>query len=212
MKGGLFMITYRNANKDDLKQIAQVHLACFSEYFLSSLGNDLLEKYYGEYFNEKSPFIVATNDSQGIIGFCMGYLTGTKARANFESKYKWKLSMRLLALCIKLDKRALTRVFDKIKSILKSFKSKNSQKTPDKKVAAITGDLLSICVLDDFKGTDVASTLVKTFENELKSRDISKYYLTVFKSNLRARAFYEKLGFKISKDKNTELIYEKDLH
>ena len=202
------MYAYRNATKEDLKEIAKVHTKCFENYFLTSLGTDLLEKYYGEYFNENAPFIVAQSETGEIVGFCMGYQTGTTARAQFESKYKFQLASKLLFLCLKLDKEAWKRVIAKIKGMFKSAVKPVEKEEPGEE---IIGDILSICVLDKAKGKGVASSLVKHFESEMISRGIKTYTLSVYAVNARARAFYEKMGMKISKENSEEVAYIKTI-
>lgn len=204
------MITYRNALKDDLKEIAKVHTLCFEGYFLSSLGEHLLQKYYECYISENAPFIIATNEYNEIIGFCMGYITGSKARNNFESNYKWKLILRLLVLCIKLDKQALDRVHSKICSICHSIINKKTNHAQTKNPNNL-GSLLSICVMPQFRGTEIASTLLKEFENQLNKTNITKYTLSVYKTNARAIGFYKKMGFKNISFDNTTARYLKEL-
>ncbi|MBR2404956.1 MAG: GNAT family N-acetyltransferase [Clostridia bacterium] len=202
------MITYRTAYKTDLKAIAKVHSACFKEYFLTSLGNDLLSKYYGEYIDENAPFILAVNEHGQIAGFCMGYLTGSKARDKFESKYKWQLTSKLLGLCLMCNKNAWVRVSSKIKDVLKSFKSKNQANINPEKPK---GSILSICVMEEFRGTNVAGTLVDKFESELKDRNIETYTLSVYTTNARARAFYEKKGFSVLNENKDSTNYIKTI-
>ncbi len=207
-KGESDMYTYRNATKEDLKEVAKVHTKCFEDYFLTSLGTDLLEKYYGEYFDENAPFIVAQEDNGEIVGFCMGYQTGTKARSQFESKYKFQLASKLLCLCLKFDKEAWKRVIAKIKSVLKpTAKPVKETEGSDE----IMGDILSICVLDKAKGKGVATALVQHFESEMISRGIKTYTLSVYAINVRARAFYEKMGMKVSRANDEEVVYIKTI-
>ena len=203
------MITYRNVIKEDLKEISRLHRVCFEGYFLSSLGEKLIEKYYESYVDEDAPFIVAVADNNEIAGFCMGYLSGSKARGNFESKYKYQLSLKLLLLCLKLDKQALIRVRLKMRSILKFSANKKRKNAGGKNPHR--GTLLSICVSKEFRGTQTAQQMVREFENVLKTKNVTEYTLSVYQTNARAKAFYEKMGFKLSGSHDDSDSYLKEI-
>ena len=205
------MITYRNATNDDLNEIAKLHKLCFKEYFLTSLGVNLLGKYYKEYLNEGAPFVLAENDENEIIGFCMGYQDATtQAHKNFQSNNKIRLATRLFFLCCAFNKNAWIRVIAKIKSI---FRRAKHRKDPVKKnnKSNTVGSLLSICLDSKYRGTDIAKTLVIKFEDELKAMGIEEYTLSVYSTNARARAFYEKTGFSFHCEEGDSIIYIKTL-
>jgi len=198
------MITYRSACEKDLNQVATVHSKCFEGYFLTSLGENLLKKYYGSYLNEKAPFVVAVNENDDVVGFCMGYQNGSRARAHFEKKYKYQLAAHLLYLCMRCDKKAWVRVMSKCKGVFKSFKNKTLKSENEEK--SLSGSLLSICVIEKFRGSDMARKLVNEFESELNKRKINTYTLSAYKTNTRARAFYEKMGF-VNESENDDSVY-----
>lgn len=201
------MIIYRNATVDDMSQVAKTHIACFEGYFLSSLGEQLLEKYYLEFLIENDLFIVAQDSETGeVVGFCMGYYKGSNARSNFEAKYKLMLTKKLLTLCLKFNRTAISKCITKVISIFKTKeKSENSFKADS--------DLLSIGVLSRCRGQGVAKMLVETFEKRIfenaNGRVIENCTLSVFSNNARARSFYEKMGFTIFSDNGTEAKYIK---
>ena len=85
------MIHYRNASIEDMYEVAQVHILTQPEYFTSTLGIDLLSKFYTEFLVEDNLFVVATDDEiNKIVGFCMGNYYGSHAekiwRRNIRSK------------------------------------------------------------------------------------------------------------------------------
>ena len=59
------MVTIRAAVEGDLQAVAQVHMRCFPDYFLTKLGERLLEAYYREFFEEDGPFAVAQEEGPG---------------------------------------------------------------------------------------------------------------------------------------------------
>ena len=80
------MITYRQAFSEDLQKITNTHLECFPNYFLSSLGFELVHNLYLTYLEKNSPFVVAVNENNDIVGFCAGYIDGSNIEKIFEQK------------------------------------------------------------------------------------------------------------------------------
>lgn len=199
------MITYRCAKPEDMKAVAKLHKVCFPDYFLTSLGENLLEKYYLEYLLENDLFILAQNtDTEQLVGFCMGFYRGSKAREIFEKKNTAKLAGRLLILCLRLNRQAISRCWNRIFPP-KSVPSENIS------VAEFSPDvgLLSICVSPDYRGTDIASQLVMAFEKESKIQSGQNCMLYVRSDNSRARRFYEKMGFIAQTEDGKEICYIK---
>lgn len=194
------MTNYRIAKSIDLPRIASVHIECFPGTFIASFGNTLIEKYYEEYINEENLFIVA-EENNDIQGFCMGYRTGCKARDSFMQKNKLRLAMRMAWLCMTFNKLAISKCL----AFIKPKKINNDVRKPQAE-----GDLLSICVTDACKGKGVAKELVTEFESLLRSKEITDYTLSVYKTNLRALYFYEKCGFSFYEDRGDEIkMYKK---
>lgn len=59
-----------------------------------------------------------------------------------------------------------------------------------------TAHLLKICFKEEVRGTGIAKELFDQSFLELKARGVNSIYLEVEEGNLRAKAFYSKLGFK----------------
>ena len=198
-------IAIRLAKKQDMREVAEVHEACFEGYFSTKLGKKILEKYYGAYL-EKFPelFVVACDtDKNKIIGLTNGYVVGTNVTNEFVKKNIIIMALRVMWLLIKFDKVAWKKVFGMIK------KEKPSKEAP--KVKDGSGDLLSICVIDEYKGCGAAQHMIEKFEEELKKLKIEEYFLSVFSDNARARKFYEKCGFGIYFETEKEIKYIKKL-
>ena len=170
------MITYRSAKPEDMEAVAKLHKVCFPDYFLTSLGEKLLEKYYLEYLLENDLFILTQDaDTEQLVGFCMGYYYGSKARESFEKKNRTKLTGRLLILCLRFNRQAISRCWNRIFP-KKSVPSENTNVT----VLSPDIDLLSICIFPDYRGTVVASHLITEFENKSKVKLKSGGYTVCF--------------------------------
>jgi ribosomal protein S18 acetylase RimI-like enzyme len=61
-----------------------------------------------------------------------------------------------------------------------------------------SGNLLSICVLPDYKGTGVAGKLIESFQLACAAEGYERLTLSVLSENSRAVAFYEKHGWRQS--------------
>lgn len=200
------MFLYKDACEAEIPEIVQVHLKCFESYFLSSLGETLLENYYKQFLKEDNLFVVAKDfENDKIIGFCMGYYSGSQAKNHFEQKNKAALAKKLFFLCLKLDRAAISRCLKKISTV---FKPKNKHTTAEH---ANTADLLSICILNDYRGKEygVSEALLQNFEKKLIENKIKSYTLSVNKDNGRARNFYLKNGMKCIAEHDGSAIYIK---
>jgi ribosomal protein S18 acetylase RimI-like enzyme len=195
------MIQYRVATTEDLKQVAAVHRKCFKGYFLTTLGENLLIKYYSYFLSESDLFVIAQHKGK-VIGFCMGYLKGSTARREFQKQHNVRIAIRILLNCLRFNMVT-------IKRMLKTLKIRN--KNNSKKNYKADGDLLSICLLPEYRGQGVADEMLKNFEQILKNHSCKNYTLTVRASNIAARRFYKKKGFLLYKEGKDECIYLKRL-
>lgn len=197
-------IVFRKAMPNDLKQIASIHISSFPNTFISSLGNHLICNLYFEYIKENSPFILAEK-SGCVIGFCMGYYNSSHANNRFIKNNRIRLIFRMFILLICFNKLAWSRTKIHLKSLIKNEKSD----TPvfSKKIA----DLLSICVIDDYKGQGVSQKLVSLFESELELNEVKYYTLSVLKNNKRAISFYKRIGLKVYTENESKFVMIKHL-
>ena len=198
-------ITVRKAKKEDMYEVADVHKKCFPEYFSTKIGKTLLRKYYEEYLETfEELFVVACDEDENkIIGFANGCIVGRNIQNEYIKKNALRMSLRILILLICFDKTTWRRVMNKIKK----------PKPPEgrKSVKRGKGDLLSICLLDEYRGCGASVKLIKEFEEGLKKNNINEYVLTVFPYNKRARAFYEKCGFQIYYETVEDVKYIKKI-
>lgn len=196
------MFLYRLASIDDMNQIAAVHVKCFPNYFITSIGAKLLSNYYAEYCKESNIFVVVEDDrTNKIVGFCMGYIKGeTNARTLFIKNNRIKLIFRFALNILKFDFRIFKKIF---------FKNKKSKKVTSDH--SKIGDLLSICVIEEYRGIGISNALLQYFEKTLQEKNISQYSLTVRKSNIVAQRFYEKSGMAVVDETIEDFIYFKKI-
>ncbi len=196
------MIIYRDASEKDLQNIANVHISCFKGTFIAYWGEKLIARYYQQFLDEGSPFVLAF-DGDNLVAFCMGYYEGSNARNSFLQENKLRLAVRMLALCLSLNKLVLRKCWNFV------FGSKDKGKQTENKIKA-DADLLSICVLDSYRGQGISVELIKHFESRVIAADKNDLTLAVYQDNERAIAFYKKMGYAIAGEDGDEYkMYKK---
>lgn len=204
------MIAYRNAMEEDMLEVARVHIITQPEYFTTTLGVELLTKFYYEFLKEDNLFIVATdNDTNKIVGFCMGNYYGSQAEKRWEEKYKREIINRLLIKCIQLNGLAISRVIRRIKGI---FVKKKKTK-PD----IYFSHLLSLGVLPEYRGQHIASTMIDKFEGRCReiitTQKSQQLICTIgaYKWNTAGCNLYKYKGYTVYEETKNKLKFMKDI-
>lgn len=203
----------RLATNKDLAGIAKVHSLCFPDSYSSYLrkfnnflgGGNLLEKFYLEYYKDVPElFIVATNESDEVIGFCMGYYMNNDTQTQrFLSTYKLSLLWKTFLLIVSGNKPTWNKVIDR-------FKHKptvNDWTIINTKYEHITnddrGDLLSVCILPEYRGKGYSQQLMEKFLLSMKQQK-KICLLSVKTDNIQARRYYERNGFELYRIRGEE--------
>ena len=187
------------ATNNDLMEIAKVHKICFPENFSTILGIkfSLLEKFYKEYLI-KTPelFLVAENEHREIIGFCMGYYCESNTYMKDYFKHNlFSIGLRLSLLLLTGNKVAWKKLCNSKKSTEWVIKNHSF----DSIMINERGDLLSICVLPEYRGAGIAQGLMDEYLTVLKKQNRKLCILSVDPRNGRGVHFYEKNGFVLYK-------------
>ena len=135
----------REANFNDLTEIAQLHIQSFENHFLPKLGVKLLSQYYKEFMTEKNIFLVSVNDNNQIDGLVLGTQSSDEGRNRFIKNNIFRLFVRMCLLCLKFDKDAWSRILAFIRNRLYRVIN-NKKKSDSKRVSSSSFSLLSICV------------------------------------------------------------------
>lgn len=172
----------------------------------------MLISFYLEYIRDNPElFIVADDEKHGIVGFCMGYYMDKDDQMqnflhNNRLQVMWKTLLlmlsgnrptwnKMLSRCKhKPSVRDWTIVNDKYEHIL------NNQR----------GDLLSVCVLPDYRGKGYAQGMMERYLAVMKEHGRKLCLLSVKTDNMRARRYYERNGFELYRTRGEEgLTYMK---
>ena len=205
------MIIYRDATVEDMQEIANVHIATQPEYFTSTLGVDLLTKFYSEFLFVDKLFVVACdNSTEKIVGFCMGNYYTSDAEKRWEKKYRNQIVIRLLLKCLQLNKLAISRAANKVREL---FTKKTVKR--DKYFA----HLLSLGVLEEYRGHHIASNLIDEFEarclrnapEELRNTKRKPCTIGAYKWNTGGCKLYEYKGYVVFEETKDKLKFVKEL-
>ena len=191
------MMQIRQATYEDLREIARVHAICFPKHLSTRIGagNDcyLLSQFYKEFINDcPELFVVAVDESDKVVGFCMGYYLD---KAGQQSKYIHNNRLRVLSrigwLMLKGDKL----VWRKFKMRYRKPQFEILDHSIDNMPKSDIGDLLSICMIPEFRGKGYAQNMIAEFLTRMKAQGRLICLLSLGVSNARAKRFYERNGF-----------------
>lgn len=210
----------RQATINDLEGIAQVHSACFPDSYSTQLsrfkmaigGGNLLTSFYLEYIKDNPElFVVAKDEKHGIVGFCMGYyMDKDDQMQNFLRNNRLRVMWKTLLLMLSGNRPTWKKMFSRFKHkpsvsdwTIVNYKYEhilNNQR----------GDLLSVCVLPDFRGKGYAQCMMERYLAVMKEHGRKLCLLSVKTDNMRARRYYERNGFELYRTRGEEgLTYMK---
>lgn len=183
----------RQAIIEDLQRIAVVHRECFPDSFSSSIGVNLLKQFYLEYMKDAPElFLVCENPDGQIVGFCMGYYM---EKNNYMNRFIKNNCVAVALTCIPRllvgDKRVWRKLFPSRKPVNWTVVNHDFDGIPTDK----QGDLLSICILPEYRGNGYAQAMLEEYLNILQNNGRSLCFLSVEPDNGRGVHFYEKNGF-----------------
>lgn len=202
----------RFASKTDIKSIAKIHCISFPDSFITQLskikwlGRNLLYDFYLT-FLLKNPelFIVAEDKEYGVVGFCMGYYMDQEDLiASFLKRYRLLIMFKTLVLLLSGNKY----IWIKILARFKHRPVESDWKIVNNKYESYNnsdrGDLLSVCVLPEFRGKKYAQELMESYLKALKINGRKICLLSVKQNNERAIRYYERNGFELYRTRGKE--------
>ena len=199
------MIIYREAKESDLDLIAKIHQKCFPNSFSSSIGYNLLKKMYHLYL-ENNPTLFIVAESETIIGFVNGYRCDEpNITKEFIKKHRISLIFVIIFRLLTFDKRVYKKIFSKKNKIVNT--NDEFKKIPKNNRV----DLLSICVLKEFRGSGVAVKLEESFIDNVKKLNRHFVFLCAETSNERGNSFYKKIGYSSAATLDHSIVYAKKI-
>ncbi|MFH0780022.1 MAG: GNAT family N-acetyltransferase [Parcubacteria group bacterium] len=171
----------RFANLTDCHQIARLHKTCLTESFLGLLGIGILNILYKALAKYPGGILFVAQEGDETIGFVSG-VDNVKRFYKFFLKKFWFNASFLLFL----------KVFSP-KTLKKIFETMNYG--ANEKIEGLPeAELLSIAVIEKFRGQGASKMLFDELKQEFNNRNISKFKIIVGCCLIGAQKFYEKMG------------------
>ena len=211
----------RLATIDDLPSVAKVHAICFPDSYSTQLSKwhcfdkkNLLSLFYNEFLIDNPElFVVAEDENNGIVGFCMGYYMDKDDQIqNFMHNNRVKILWKTLLLMFFGNKQTWKKMISRFKHkpVVSDWTIVNYKYEDignDKR-----GDLLSVCVLPEYRGRGISQQLMESYLTVMKEHGRELCLLSVKTANERARHYYERNGFELYRTRGAEgLTYIKKL-
>ncbi|MCX8484527.1 MAG: GNAT family N-acetyltransferase [Bacteroidia bacterium] len=171
---------------DEINDVVKIHLKAFPGFFLTKLGNEVLEVFYKSLLKSKGTIFYGVKNEGELVGFLVASLEpkGLYTKLFFKNIVRFALPLFFSFL------KNLNFLKRMIISVMSSNKVSISQSYPT--------SLLSICVSPSNAGKGVGKFLLNRLEKELILQNQSGYYLTTdAENNIATNRFYLSCGFKL---------------
>ena len=178
------IIEIKGTNQKICKQIADVHMRSFKNFFLTSLGVKFIRFFYTTCIRNPNNIFYGLFNDEKLIGFCTGTSQPNGFYKNLITKNIIGYSYHALMLGV-FKPRKLLRL------ILNIDRSSNNDSHD-------YFEILSLCILPEYSNMGKGSLLLKEFEKKIKASGYDKVSLTTDsnKDNI-AMKYYQKLGYKV---------------
>jgi ribosomal protein S18 acetylase RimI-like enzyme len=170
-----------------INRVVDIHIECFKDSFLTSLDRDVLSSMYNNYISSELGCAYVYIIHETILGF----IVGTVNPSVYYNQLLKKRGLRILWLTLKRVIRNPKMLKEIVKRDFSGFFRPNESEESYRRAS-----LDSIAVKPEYWGAGIAQKLTEAFLNDLKERCVSEVHLGVAAANLRAKRFYEKMGFK----------------
>jgi len=174
----------RNIEKKDISKIVSIHLASFSNFFLTSLGPNFLRVYYSSYLKLDCSVCLCAE----IDGEIVGFVFGTLKPDGFNRKLFVNNFFSFTGVLIKILLRNR-------KSIIRIFRNANKQRNT---LLNNFSELFSIAVDPNYIGKGIGKNLLSYYEKVVIENKMSSIILTTdYFNNANTLNFYFNCGYKV---------------
>lgn len=197
-------IKVERVSEQDINEIVILHCKVFENYFLKNLGIDLVNKYYQAYYCDKGTIFFKASYKNEIIGFILVTSNYSNIIKSFYKDNFFSLSQKIVIETLKMNRTIFSGLKSRIVNVFKTSKEANVEEEEN--------CLLSIAIVDSFRGKKIADLLIGKVEMQLNHEHVKAYSLSVKKDNIRAKNFYKKIGFEKIGGKGELEYYTKKLN
>lgn len=173
------MIAVKNLKLEETKNIAVLHQMAFNNFFLTSLGANFLNKFYGSIIKSENGVALGAYDEKNEL---VGFAIGAKEKKGF---YKNILKNNFISLSLAAS-ISLIKKPKNISRIIKAFLTTETANSDSLNYAT----LLSICVNPEKKGQKIGKHLLTAFESEIEKHSDGITLTTDRLSNDYVNKFY----------------------
>lgn len=182
----------RKADKAILKDISELHIKAFPDFFLTKLGKRFVGLLYKCYIEDKKSEVAIAQDGKDLIGFVAYSYDYPMFYKNLVKKHIVKFALCSLLATVKHPSF--------IKRLFGAFRKSNEVQKEEKYV-----EIASICVNPEKSGKGTGTLLIDYVKNNVDFRIYEYINLeTDAKDNDRVNKFYIKNGFKLHRTYTTK--------
>ena len=203
-------VKFIKARQSHVPGMVQCHINAFPGRVMTEMGYHWLCALYLFFIKHHGGIcLVAVDTGDKIVGLAVG--GDPKIRDGFLSSaiFRYPHLIFWKFLCKRLVRRVL------LKELARKFHRRpavdNSGDTKRQSVMIRSGNLLSLCVLPDFKGTGVGGKLIESFKLACAAEGYKHLTLSVVSENTRAITFYKKHGWHMSGKSGASIKFSLDL-
>ncbi len=177
----------RAAHKTDNKYLAKLHIEVFQGFFLSTLGEQFLSRYYKVVLKHPETIcLFAVDETHNICGYVLGRINAKGYLKRIVKSSPFVFACEAIRLLITKPK-ALIRLLNNLDKKREDSEVYDSQ---DYSEIGLIG------VLPQYKGHGIGHKLLDEFEVILKKNGVSKISLTTdAENNANTLAAYKAWGF-----------------
>ncbi|MBI2862192.1 MAG: GNAT family N-acetyltransferase [Chloroflexi bacterium] len=196
--------------KDDLAEVARVHMEAFDGEFLAAMGEGFLSHFYAAYLasGEAVSFVCQERDNSRFVGFISGttdiqkhYMVLLRRELPFLAFYAVLRIFQQPTLWRPIVRRAF-RVF-RLALPLKSSPVSVPEREPVTEEilweVLPPASLMSMGVLNAYRKRGIGELLVHAFVQQLEARGVPALRLGVKADNIAALNLYRKLGWRVAR-------------
>lgn len=177
----------RLMQSQDVKDVVDIHLQSFENFFLSSLGSEFLQLLYITILEDESGISLVCETEGKVSGFAVG----TDLPSGFYKRLIYKkiflFGLAALPAAIK-NPGILPRLF-------RSLQVPQQYQKPDNQA-----NLMSLAVSPTAQKRGIGGALIKEFTNQCSQRKVNIINLTTdARNNDKVNNFYQNFGFILSR-------------
>ena len=177
--------------------MAQCHIKSFPGRFMTEMGYHWLFALYLFFIKHREGICRVAVDTNGkVIGLAIGGEPHIRDEFLSSALFRYPHLIFWKFLSKQLVRRVLLQ--ELVKKLHRKHAAAHSGNTKAPSNIVRSGNLLSICVLPDYKGTGVAGKLIESFQLACAAEGYERLTLSVVSKNSRAVAFYKKHGWRQS--------------